>query len=152
MQSQSRSIITIIVSWDKSCIYGFLLSAQRTSCSKARGSPWSSPLRSDGSRDDQSGEAGPVEQSSAEAKSLKTKGQRTVRLPLKWARAEAAREGASGPNKRASLMTYLLKERELKAALHWSTRRVKGSPPKKEHHGWKERTLTIGSRSCCCRR
>jgi hypothetical protein len=30
-----------------------------------------SPLRSDGSRDDQAGEAGPVEQSSAEAKSLK---------------------------------------------------------------------------------
>ncbi len=31
----------------------------------------SSPLRSDGSRNDQAGEAGPVEQSSAEAKSLK---------------------------------------------------------------------------------
>ncbi len=30
-----------------------------------------SPLRSDGSRNDQAGEAGPVEQSSAEAKSLK---------------------------------------------------------------------------------
>ncbi len=30
-----------------------------------------SPLRSDGSRDDQAGEAGPVEQSSVEAKSLK---------------------------------------------------------------------------------
>ncbi len=36
-----------------------------------RGSPGSSPLRSDGSRDDQAGEAGPVENSSAEAKSLK---------------------------------------------------------------------------------
>jgi hypothetical protein len=33
----------------------------------------SSPLRSDGSQDDQAGEAGLVEQSSAEAKSLKTK-------------------------------------------------------------------------------
>ena len=33
----------------------------------------SSPLRSDGSRNDQVGEAGPVEHSSAEAKSLKTK-------------------------------------------------------------------------------
>jgi hypothetical protein len=31
----------------------------------------SSPLRSDGSRDDQEGEAGPVEHRSAEAKSLK---------------------------------------------------------------------------------
>ncbi len=30
-----------------------------------------SPLRSDGSHDDQAGEAGPVEHSSAEAKSLK---------------------------------------------------------------------------------
>jgi hypothetical protein len=38
---------------------------------KPRGSPGSSPLRSDGSRDDQAEEAGPVEHSSAEAKSLK---------------------------------------------------------------------------------
>jgi hypothetical protein len=37
-----------------------------------RGSPWSSPLKSGGSRDDQAGEAGPVERTSAEAKSLKT--------------------------------------------------------------------------------
>jgi hypothetical protein len=59
------------VSWEYSGIYGFLLGAQGTSCSKPRGSSWSSPLRSDGSRDDQAGEAGPVEQSSAEDKSLK---------------------------------------------------------------------------------
>ncbi len=38
---------------------------------KPRGSPGSSPLGSDGSRDDQAGEAGPVEHSSVEAKSLK---------------------------------------------------------------------------------
>jgi hypothetical protein len=38
---------------------------------KPKGSPGSSPLRSDGSRDDHAGEAGPVEHSSAEAKSLK---------------------------------------------------------------------------------
>jgi hypothetical protein len=44
---------------------------QGTSCFKPRGSPGSSPLRSDGSRDDQAGEAGPVEHSSAEGKSLK---------------------------------------------------------------------------------
>ena len=44
---------------------------QGTSCFKPRGSPGSSPLRSDGSRNDQAGEAGPVEHSSAEAKSLK---------------------------------------------------------------------------------
>jgi hypothetical protein len=42
-------------------------------CFKPRGSPGLSPLRSDGSRDDQAGEAGPVEHSSAEAKSLKLK-------------------------------------------------------------------------------
>ncbi len=59
----------------------------------------SSPLRSDGSRNDQAGEAGPVEQCSAEAKSLKTKGQETVRLPPQWATTEAARQGARGPNK-----------------------------------------------------
>ncbi len=45
------------------------------------------------------GEAGPVEQCSAEAKSLKTKGQGTVRLPPQWATAEAVRRGARGPNK-----------------------------------------------------
>ncbi len=43
----------------------------RTSCFKPRRSLGSSPLRSDGSHDDQAGEAGPVEHSSAEAKSLK---------------------------------------------------------------------------------
>jgi hypothetical protein len=35
--------------------------AQGTSCFKPRVSPGSSPLRSDGSRDDQAGEAGPVD-------------------------------------------------------------------------------------------
>jgi hypothetical protein len=52
---------------------GFLLGTQRTSCFKPRGSPGSSPLTSDGSLDDQEGEAGPVEHNSAEVKSLKTK-------------------------------------------------------------------------------
>jgi hypothetical protein len=68
----------MIVSREQSGIYGFLLGTQRTSCFKPRGSPGSSPLRSDGSRDDQAGEAGPEEHSSAEAKSLKTKGQGAV--------------------------------------------------------------------------
>ncbi len=45
------------------------------------------------------GEANPVEQCSAEAKSLKTKGRGTVRLPPQWATTEAARRGARGPNK-----------------------------------------------------
>jgi hypothetical protein len=47
------------------------LGTQGTSCFKPRGSPGLSPLRSDGSRDDQAGEAGLVEHSSAEAKGLK---------------------------------------------------------------------------------
>jgi hypothetical protein len=51
----------------------FILGTQGTSCFKPRGSPGSSPLRSDSSRDDQAGEAGPVDHSSAEAKSLKLK-------------------------------------------------------------------------------
>ncbi len=52
-------------------MYGFLLSTHGTSCSKPRGLPGLSPLRSDSSRDAQAGEAGPVEQNSAGAKSLK---------------------------------------------------------------------------------
>jgi hypothetical protein len=38
----------------------------------------------------------------------------------------------------------LLKETELKAALNWSTRRGKGSPPKKAPWLKKEKTLTLG--------
>jgi hypothetical protein len=88
-----------MVSREWSGIYGFLLGTQRTSCFKPRGSPGSSPLRSDGSRDDQAGEAVPVEHSSAEAESLKTRGQGTVRLPPQWATAEAARREGQRSNK-----------------------------------------------------
>jgi hypothetical protein len=109
---------------------GFLLSAQGTSCIKPRGSPGSSLLRSDGSRDDQAGEAGPVEHRSAEAKSLKTKGQGTVRLPPQWATTKAARRGAEGQIKNY-FHDNLLKETELKAAPTGSTRRAKGNLPKK---------------------
>ncbi len=56
----------------------------------------SSPLRSDGFRNGQAGEAGPVEQCLAEAKSLKTRGQGTVLLPPQWATTEAARREAEG--------------------------------------------------------
>ncbi len=55
------------------------------------GSPGSSPLRSDGSRNDQAGEAGLVAHSSAKAKGLKSRGQGTVQLPPQWATTEAAR-------------------------------------------------------------
>jgi hypothetical protein len=48
----------MMVSLDQSGIYGFLLGTQGTSCFKPRGPSGSSPLRSDGSRDDQAGEAG----------------------------------------------------------------------------------------------
>jgi hypothetical protein len=63
----------MMVSQEQSGICGFLLGNQGTSYFKPRGSLGSSPLRSDGSRDDQAEEAGPVEHSSAEAKSLKLK-------------------------------------------------------------------------------
>ncbi len=66
---------------------------------QSKGPLGSSPLRSDGSHNGQAGEAGPVEQCSAEAKSLKTNDQGTVRLPPQWATSEAARWGARGPNK-----------------------------------------------------
>jgi hypothetical protein len=78
---------------------GITYTAQGTSYFRPRGSLGSSPLRLDVSRNDQPGEPGSVEQSSAEAKSLKTKGQGTVQLPLQWATTEAARRGARGPNK-----------------------------------------------------
>ncbi len=73
---------------------GSYWAAQGTSHIKPRGPLESSPLRSDGSRNGQAGEAGPVEQCSSEAKKiLKTKGQGTVRLPPQWATTEAARQG-----------------------------------------------------------
>jgi hypothetical protein len=91
----------------------FLLGTQGTSHIKPRGSLRSSPLRSDGSCNGQAGEAGPVEQSSAEAKSLKTKGQGTVRLLPQWAITEAADGGPEGQIKNYS-HDNLLKETELK--------------------------------------
>jgi hypothetical protein len=63
----------MMVSLEQLGICGFLLGTQGTSCFKPRGSLGSSPLKSDGSHNDQAGEAGPVEHSSAEAKSLKLK-------------------------------------------------------------------------------
>ncbi len=63
------------------------------------GSPGSGPLRSDGSRDDQAGEAGPVEQKLSRGPESQTKGQGTVRLLPQWATTEAARWEAREPNK-----------------------------------------------------
>ncbi len=90
------------------------------------------------------GEAGPVEQSSAEAKSLKTKGHGTVQLPPQWATTEAARRGPEGQIKNYS-HDNLLKETELKAALTGSTRRAKGSPPKKAQRFKRKRHLLFAT-------
>ncbi len=64
---------------------------------------------------------------------------------------KAARQGASGPNKRATLTTYLLKKVELKSSSLLDGERAKGSPPEKSTMNKKERLLTLNSR-CCCRR
>jgi hypothetical protein len=61
VQYQTNSIIKRTVSWEKPGYHGFLLCARETFCIKTRGSPWLSPLSSDGSWDDQAGEAGTIE-------------------------------------------------------------------------------------------
>ncbi len=63
----------------------------------SQGDHWDRPLRSDGSRNGQAGEAGPVLLSGGQES--QTKGQGTVRLPPQWATTEAARRGAKGLNK-----------------------------------------------------
>jgi hypothetical protein len=140
----------MIVSQEKWGIYRFLLSAQRTSCSKPRGSPWSSLLRSDGSRDDQAEEAGPVEQGSAEAKSLKL---RAEGLPGCHSSEQQPRQPDRGPEgqNKGLLSRHITKKRELKEALNWSTRRPKAACQRKAQ--WlKRKTLTLGFRICCCRK
>jgi hypothetical protein len=66
-------------------------------------------------------------------------------LPPQWATTEAARRGPEGQIKNYS-HDNLPKETELKAALTGSTRRAKGSPPKKAQWLKKEKTLTLGSK------
>ncbi len=102
-------------------------------------------LRSDGSRDDQAGEAGPVEQSSVEAKSLKL---RAEGLSGCHPSGQQLRQPDGGPEGQIKNYSHnnLLKEIELKAALTGSTRRAKGSPPKKAQWLRKEKTLTLGSK------
>ncbi len=99
------------------------------------GSPGSSPLRSDGSRDDQVGEAGPVEHNSAEAKSLKTRGQGTVLLPPQWATAEAARREGPRPNK-GLLSQQFTKEHRALSSSDWKHSKAKGQ---------RRKTLTLCS-------
>jgi hypothetical protein len=88
-------------------------------------------LRSDGSRDNQAGEAGPVEQSSGEAKSLKTKVQGTIQLLLKWAAAEAARRGPVGQIKGYSHNMFP-KEKESWKQLFVEAQKGKKQPPKEK--------------------
>jgi hypothetical protein len=84
---------------------------------QAKGSPGLSPLRSDGSRDDQVGEAGLVEQSSAQAKSLKL---RAKGLSGCHPSGQQPRQPDRGPESQIKDYSHdnLLKETELKAALN----------------------------------
>jgi hypothetical protein len=59
-------------------------------------------------------------------------GQGTDQLPLKWATAEAARLGAIGPNKRATLMTSLLKEKRAKGSSTLKHKKGKKQPTKEK--------------------
>ncbi len=86
------------------------------------------------------GEAGPVEHSSAEAKSLKTKGQGAVRLPPQWATTEATRRGARGPNKELLSQQFTKRKQSLKQ-LWPEASWVKGIPPKKATIEKRERRL-----------
>jgi hypothetical protein len=81
-----------------------------------RGSPGSCPLRSDGSRDDQAGEAGLFEQSSAEAKSLKL---RATGLSGCHPSGQHPRQPDGRPQGQIKNYSHdnLLKKTELKAAL-----------------------------------
>jgi hypothetical protein len=90
-----------------------LLGAQGTSHIKPRGSLGSSPLRSDGSPNDQAGEAGPVEQSSPEAKSLK---QRAKGLSGCHPSGQQPRQPDGGPEGQIKNYSHddMLKETKLK--------------------------------------
>jgi hypothetical protein len=96
----------------------------KESCFKPRESPGSSPLRSDGSRDDQAGEAGPVEHSSAEAKSLKLEAK-----GLSGCHPSGQQPRQPDRKTRGQIKDYfhnnLQKNTELKAALTGSTMRQK---------------------------
>jgi hypothetical protein len=150
VQNQSSSIIAMIESREKSGFYRFLLSAQRTSCNKPRGSPWSSPLRSDGSWDDQVGEAGPVEQSSAVAKSLKL---RAKGLSDCYSSEQQPRQPDGGPvgQIKGLLSWHVYKRKESwKVALFWSTKGQKAACQRKSP--WIKKDAYSKLRSCSCRR
>ncbi len=76
-------------------------------------SSWSSPLRSDDSSDDQAGEAGPVEHSLAEAKSLKLKA-KGLSVPPQWLTTEAARREGQRAKLGTTLTTIYKRTQSLK--------------------------------------
>ncbi len=88
--------------------------AQGTSSSKPRGSPGSSPLRSDGSRDDQEGEVGPVEHSLPEAKSLKLRAEGLSGCHLSGQQPRQPDGGARGPNKEILSRQFTKRTKSLK--------------------------------------
>ncbi len=97
-----------------------LLSAQGTSCFKPRRLPGLSPLRSDGSHDDQAGEAGLVEQSSAEAKSLKLRAKELSGCHPSGQQPKQPDGGLKGQNKEL-LSQQFTKRNRAKAVLTGST-------------------------------
>ncbi len=89
-----------------------------------RGSPGSNPLRSDGFRDDQAGEAGPVEHGSAKAKSLKLEAKGLSSCHPSGQQPRQPDGKARGQIKDYSHNNFR-KNTELKAALTGSTVRQK---------------------------
>jgi hypothetical protein len=89
------------------------------------------------------GEAGLLEQSSAEAKSLESKGQGTVATPV--GNNRGSQTGGQRPKLKNYSHNNLLKETELKAALTGSTGRAKRQPAKDKQLLKKGKTLTLCS-------
>jgi hypothetical protein len=96
------------------------------------------PLRSDGSRDDKVGEAGPVEQSSAEAKSLKTKGQGAVRLQSQVSNSQGSQTEGPVDQIKDFLTTHLIKKKESSSLL--KHKRAKGTRQRK--------SITVKTKEC----
>ncbi len=87
------------------------------------------------------GEAGPVEQSSVEAKSLKLRGKGLFGCHTSGQQTSQLEGGPEGQIKNYS-HNNLLKETELKAALTGSTRRQKAARQRK-HNGLKKKRLLL---------
>jgi hypothetical protein len=118
-------------------MYGVQLSALGTSCIKPRGSPGLSPLRSDGSRDDQAGEAGPVEQISAEAKSLKLKAKGLSSCHPSGQQSRQPDGGPEGQNKELLSWQFTKKKQSLKQLWLEALEGQKAARQRK-HDDWKK--------------